>query len=86
MTFPLMIAKHSRHLLSVSNLPSVIQSPYACGRIESVYVSKQALLQLIKSRVIASVSFFFLQIFEKALHNSVVIRMTFSRKRLDDIQ
>lgn len=56
------------------------------GVVETGDVGEQAMLKLVNGLEAAPVQFFFFQILEKALHNSVVIGVAFSGKGLDHPQ
>ena len=46
--------------------------------VETVDILKNAQFEFIKGRVSSEVGFFFFQVFEKALHYSIIIRMPFA--------
>ena len=56
------------------------------GIVEASNIGKKALLQVVQGGKAATIEFFQLQELEKALHNSIVIRMTLSGKRLYHVQ
>lgn len=56
------------------------------GVVEAGNIGYQALLELLYRLVIASVQFFLFQIFEKALHDRIVIGVALGGKGLDHPQ
>lgn len=58
----------------------------SAGVVEAGDIRHQALLKLLNGLEAAAIQFFFFQILEKALHDSVVIGVTLSRKGLDHRQ
>lgn len=53
------------------------------GVVKAGDIGEQALLEPLKGLEAAPVQFFFFQIFEKALHNSIVVEVILGRKGLD---
>ena len=53
--------------------------------VKAVSVLKNAEFQFIEGRIGSAIGFFLFQILEKTFHYSIVIRMAFSRKRLNNI-